>query len=75
MLYAQSFLDRELADRDFVAVIGSLSLRATRTFRIKHNKTKKTMDFSVGHGTLVIIAGTMQQFWKHEILKTKQNVG
>ncbi len=56
-------------------VIGSLSLGATRTFRIKHNNTKETMSFSVGHGTLIIMAGTMQQFWKHEVPKTKENVG
>lgn len=55
-------------------VIGSLSLGANRTFRIKHNKTKETMSFSVGHGTLIIMAGTMQQFWKHEIPKTKHAV-
>lgn len=55
-------------------VIGSLSLGATRTFRIKHNKTKETMNFPVGHGALIIMAGTMQQFWKHEIPKTKQTV-
>jgi len=55
-------------------VIGSMSLGATRTFRIKHNKTKETMIFPVGHGTLIIMAGTMQQFWKHEIPKTKQPV-
>jgi alkylated DNA repair dioxygenase AlkB len=56
-------------------VIGSLSLGATRTFRIKHNKTKETRTFEVGHGTLIIMAGTMQRFWKHEIPKTKENVG
>ena len=56
-------------------VIGSLSLGATRTFRIKHKKTKETMSFRVGHGTLIIMAGTMQQFWKHEIPKTKEPVG
>ncbi len=56
-------------------VIGSFSLGAARTFRIKHNKTKETMSFQVGHGTLIIMAGTMQQFWKHEIPKTKENVG
>ena len=55
-------------------VIGSLSLGATRNFRIKHNKTKETMSFSLGHGSLIIMAGTMQQFWKHEIPKTKQPV-
>lgn len=56
-------------------VIGSLSLGATRTFRIRHNKTKETMSFPVGHGTLIIMAGTMQPFWKHEIPKTKELVG
>ena len=56
-------------------VIGSLSLGATRMFRIKHNKTKESMSFQVGHGSLIIMAGTMQQFWKHEIPKTKENVG
>jgi 2OG-Fe(II) oxygenase superfamily len=56
-------------------VIGSLSLGAPRTFRIRHNRTKETQAFPVGHGTLVIMAGTMQQFWKHEIPKTIQNVG
>lgn len=56
-------------------VIGSLSLGATRTFRIRHNRTKETRLFPVGHGTLLIMAGTMQQFWKHEIPKTTQSVG
>ncbi len=55
--------------------IGSISLGATRTFRVKHNVTKETIKFPVGHGTLIIMAGTMQQFWKHEIPKTKQPIG
>jgi hypothetical protein len=56
-------------------VIGSLSLGATRTFRIRHNATKETRTFSVGNGTLIIMAGSMQQFWKHEVSKTEENVG
>ena len=56
-------------------IIGSLSLGATRTFRIRHNKTKETRMLKLGHGTLLIMAGTMQQFWKHEIPKTTANVG
>jgi len=56
-------------------VIGSLSLGATRTFRIRHNNTKETRTFQVGNGTLIIMAGAMQQFWKHDIPKTKENVG
>ena len=56
-------------------VIGSLSLGATRTFRIRHNRTKETRTFPVGNGTLVIMARTMQRFWKHEVPKTTENVG
>lgn len=56
-------------------IIGSLSLGATRKFRIRHNETRETMSFPVGHGTLIIMAGTMQQHWQHEIPKTKQKVG
>ncbi len=56
-------------------VIGSLSLGATRTFRIKHNKSKETRSFPVVNGTLIIMAGTMQQFWRHEVPKTTENVG
>lgn len=56
-------------------VIGSLSLGATRTFRIKHNKSKESKSFQVGNGTLIIMAGTMQQFWKHEVPKTTDTVG
>ena len=56
-------------------VIGSLSLGATRAFRIRHNKTKETRTFQVGNGTLIVMAGTMQRFWKHEVPKTTENVG
>ncbi len=56
-------------------VIGSLSLGATRTFRIRHNTTKETRTFAVASGTLIIMAGTMQQFWKHDVPKTTENVG
>lgn len=57
------------------SVIGSLSLGAARTFRIRHNKTKETRTFELGQGTLLIMAGTMQKFWKHEVPKTTANVG
>ncbi len=56
-------------------IIGSLSLGATRMFRIRHNATRETKTFPAGHGTLIIMAGTMQQFWKHDVPKTKELVG
>jgi alkylated DNA repair dioxygenase AlkB len=56
-------------------IIGSLSLGATRTFRIRHNTTREIKTFSLSNGTLIIMAGTMQQFWKHDVPKTKEHVG
>jgi alkylated DNA repair dioxygenase AlkB len=56
-------------------VIASLSLGATRTFRIRHNTTKETRTFPLENGALIIMAGTMQKFWKHEVPKTAQHVG
>jgi alkylated DNA repair dioxygenase AlkB len=56
-------------------VIGSLSLGATRKFRIRHNSSRETQTFLAGHGTLIIMAGAMQQHWQHEVPKTKLNVG
>lgn len=56
-------------------IIGSLSLGATRSFRIRHNVTRETMSFPVGHGTLIIMAGTMQNHYQHEVPKTKKLVG
>jgi alkylated DNA repair dioxygenase AlkB len=62
-------------EREMGNVIGSLSLGATRKFRIRHNTTRDIKTFQVSNGTLIIMAGTMQQFWKHEVPKTKENVG
>jgi alkylated DNA repair dioxygenase AlkB len=55
--------------------IGSLSLGATRTFRIRHDATGETQNFELAHGTLIVMAGTMQRFWKHGIPKTRRPVG
>ena len=56
-------------------IIGSLSLGATRQFRIRHNVTREIMTFSASNGALMIMAGTMQQFWKHDVPKTKEKIG
>jgi alkylated DNA repair dioxygenase AlkB len=56
-------------------VIGSLSLGATREFWIRHNTREETISFQASNGSLIIMAGPMQQFWKHEVRKTKKSVG
>ena len=63
------------AEPEMGPIIGSVTLGATRKFRIRHNATRKIMSFQLGHGTLMIMAGTMQEFWQHEVPKTKRPVG
>ena len=55
--------------------IASLTLGATRRFRIRHNSTREIQEFALGHGGLLIMSGTMQQYWQHEIPKTRVAVG
>ena len=56
-------------------VIASLSLGAARAFRLRHSATRETRTFRLGHGMLLVMAGTTQRFWKHEVPKTSESVG
>jgi alkylated DNA repair dioxygenase AlkB len=56
-------------------IIGSLSLGATRIFKLKHLKTNKRIDFELTSGSLLIMGGEMQHYWKHQIAKTATVVG
>ena len=56
-------------------IIGSLSLGATRRFVLKHIATGEKLEFALGHGSLLVMAGTSQHFWKHSVPKTKKPVG
>ena len=57
-------------------VIASVSFGAERIFHFKH-KTDKTARHKIKlqHGSLLIMEGTTQQFWKHQLPKTKRRVG
>ena len=53
-------------------IIASLSLGATRKFQIKPKfKGGKIKSIDLNHGTLLIMKGEMQHFWKHAIPKQK----
>lgn len=53
-------------------VIASLSLGETRLFKLHHKKRKITLNFELGHGDLVVMAGALQHHWVHSVPKTKQ---
>jgi alkylated DNA repair dioxygenase AlkB len=57
-------------------IIASLSFGAERTFQLKHNSDKTLKkNIVLEHGSLLIMRGTTQHFWKHQIPKTSKEVG
>ena len=53
-------------------VIASLSLGDERLFKLHHKKRKETVDIVLGHGDLLVMAGTLQHHWRHSLPKTKK---
>jgi alkylated DNA repair dioxygenase AlkB len=57
-------------------IIASVSFGAERTFQLKHNSDKtQKKNIVLEHGSLLIMRGTTQHFWKHQIPKTSKAVG
>lgn len=53
--------------------IASLSLGEERLFKIRHRKTKETVDLHLKSGSLLIMSGELQHHWRHCIPKTRVN--
>ncbi|WP_394246495.1 alpha-ketoglutarate-dependent dioxygenase AlkB family protein [Vibrio profundi] len=53
-------------------VIASLSFGEARTFHLKHRVTKGKLTFELTSGSLLIMAGELQQHWLHTVPKTKR---
>lgn len=56
-------------------IIASVNFGATRTFQLKHKVSKKLLEIELTNGSLLIMKGEMQHYWKHQIPKTKKIVG
>jgi len=57
-------------------IIASLSLGASSYFHFKHRAIKtERHKLLLESGSLLIMAGEMQQYWLHQIPKTKRDVG
>nr|WP_314839872.1 alpha-ketoglutarate-dependent dioxygenase AlkB [uncultured Flavobacterium sp.] len=51
--------------------IASLSFGATRNFQMKHNHLKdQKLNLLLEHGSLLLMKGSTQHYWKHQIPKT-----
>ncbi|MDM9631998.1 alpha-ketoglutarate-dependent dioxygenase AlkB family protein [Robiginitalea aurantiaca] len=65
--------EKELGKHPFIA---SVSLGATRIFHIKHRQDKKLrFRMQLLHGSLLLMGGPMQEFWLHQIPKSRQPLG
>ena len=58
-------------------VIASFSFGAARKFRFKHKFSTelKPVSITLQHGSLLLMKGTTQHFWKHELPKTSLSIG
>ncbi len=57
-------------------VIASVSFGAERSFHLQHNTIKEQkLKINLEHGSLLIMKGATQHFWKHQIPKTAKPVG
>lgn len=64
--------ERELGKKP---VIASVSFGGIRKFQLKHKvKSHLKYELDLEHGSLLIMKGTTQEYWKHQIPKTKKEV-
>jgi alkylated DNA repair dioxygenase AlkB len=50
-------------------VIASVSLGATRTFDMRHNRTGTAQSFLLNNGSLLVMRGSTQAEWRHRVPK------
>lgn len=57
-------------------IIASVSLGAERYFHLKHKRDKtQRLKFALAHGSLLLMEGSTQHHWKHQVAKTAREVG
>ena len=57
-------------------IIASVSLGTERIFQLKHNTIPNLkQNILLEHGSLLLMKGTTQHFWKHQIPKTSKQIG
>ena len=57
-------------------IIASITFGETRMFRLRH-KTRKDIpqvEIPLHHGSFLLMAGTTNSFWEHQVPKTSRNV-
>jgi alkylated DNA repair dioxygenase AlkB len=55
-------------------IIASVSFGAERVFQLKHTTTNQRQNINLENGSLLVMKGTTQHFWKHQIPKTSKEI-
>lgn len=55
--------------------IASVSFGATRTFILRHKRSKRTVRLDLDSGSLLFMSGSTQKNWAHGINKTSRPIG
>ena len=57
-------------------IIASVSFGATRRFQLRHKSDKylDTIKVDLNHGSLLLMKGSTQHFWKHQVPKTSKEL-
>lgn len=53
-------------------VIASVNFGEERVFQLKHMETGERIDILLKHGSLLIMMGELQHYWKHQVPKSKK---
>lgn len=53
-------------------VIASVNFGDTRTFQLKHMATGERISMELSNGSVLIMKGELQHYWKHQVPKTKK---
>ena len=57
-------------------VIGSVNFGATRKFQLRRiDNNKEKFEVELKHGTLLVMQGSTQHFWQHQVPKTAIKIG
>ena len=55
--------------------IASISLGAPRRFVLRHRRTRRVHAFVLGEGSLLVMGGTTQRYFRHHLPRTRSPIG
>ncbi len=62
--------EKDLGSNPFIA---SLSFGDKRLFKLRHKKSRETIDLLLGDGNLLLMGGCLQHHWQHCLPRTSQS--